>query len=95
MSGTAPAPLTPPTAAIAIGTWIQAKRLQLGWSQLELARRLGINVTTVSRWERDARVPQLDQFCSLCLEFGASADEALRLPSSGKRRPRPSAPAPA
>ena len=28
-----------------------------GWTQVELARKLGVNLTTLARWERDERKP--------------------------------------
>ncbi|HEX4923690.1 MAG TPA: helix-turn-helix transcriptional regulator [Bdellovibrionales bacterium] len=37
---------------------IRQLRLRLGWSQAELARRLGCRQQTVSEWETDAYVPQ-------------------------------------
>lgn len=32
--------------------WIKAHRKRLGWSQEKLAKELGVDVGTVSRWER-------------------------------------------
>jgi transcriptional regulator with XRE-family HTH domain len=37
---------------------IRHLRLRLGWSQAELARRLGCRQQTVSEWETDSYVPQ-------------------------------------
>lgn len=40
------------------GTWVRARREQLGWSQSELAARAGVSYTTVSDIERGQR-PQV------------------------------------
>ena len=36
---------------------IRTIRAELGYSQAELARRMGVTVTTVSRWETGLRRP--------------------------------------
>jgi len=41
-----------------IGTRIARRRHQLGWTQRELARRLGVSPTSVANWERGASYPQ-------------------------------------
>ena len=37
---------------------IRQFRQERGWTQLDVARRLGVTEGTVSRWERGERVPQ-------------------------------------
>jgi transcriptional regulator with XRE-family HTH domain len=34
---------------------IRHLRKSLGWNQAELAKRLGVNIMTISRWETDQR----------------------------------------
>lgn len=41
-----------------IGTRIAKRRHQLGWSQVELARRLGVSPSSVANWERGASYPK-------------------------------------
>jgi transcriptional regulator with XRE-family HTH domain len=40
-----------------IGARIAKRRHQLGWSQIELARRLGVSPSSVANWERGASYP--------------------------------------
>ena len=39
------------------GEAVLAFQEQMGWSQRTLANKLGVNVLTVSRWERDVTKP--------------------------------------
>ncbi|MEB3179066.1 MAG: helix-turn-helix transcriptional regulator [Nostocaceae cyanobacterium] len=52
-------------------------REEAGLSQEELARRVGVSVTTISRWERGASSPMLTvpQMKALCKALGKSLDE--------------------
>lgn len=70
--------------------WVRANRIRCGWSQAELASRLGVDVGTISRWERVTRslgLPNLLDFRNLCALFVVSADVALQL----RREPEVSA----
>lgn len=40
------------------GEEIRSRRLELGWSQAALARRLGVSQVCVSRWETEKRRPR-------------------------------------
>ena len=48
-------------------------------SQKELARRLGINPSTVSKYMRLDKYPSLDTFANICEILDVSADEILGL----------------
>lgn len=71
-----------------LGEWVRTNRTRCGWTQLELSLRLRVNHGCVSRWERGVHLPDLPQFRQLCVAFGSSADEALRLKSPANKRAR-------
>lgn len=48
-------------------------------SQKEIAERLGINPSTVSKYMRLDKYPSLDTFANLCEILDVSADEILGL----------------
>lgn len=48
-------------------------------SQKELAQRLGINPSTVSKYMRLDKFPSLDTFANICEILDVSADEILGL----------------
>lgn len=50
-----------------------------GKSQKEIAARLGINPSTVSKYLRLDKYPSLDTFANLCEILDVSADEILGL----------------
>lgn len=70
-------------------TWvaqaIRTAREQNGWSQGELARRLGRTQTSVSYWESGKRTPGLDDIVELATLMGK--DVADFLPPAQTRRP--------
>jgi transcriptional regulator with XRE-family HTH domain len=58
---------------------IQELRAPLGWSQVELAKRLQISKQTVSNWENDNIQPSVDMLMRLSRLFGVSTDYLLGL----------------
>ena len=42
------------------GEIIQNKRKQCGWSQDQLAEKLGISRQSISKWEQDLALPDLE-----------------------------------
>lgn len=48
-----------------------------GISQKQLAERLGINASTVSKYMRLDKYPSLETFANICEILGISADECL------------------
>jgi transcriptional regulator with XRE-family HTH domain len=42
----------------AVGSRIARRRHQLGWTQIELAEKLGVSPSTVANWERGASYPK-------------------------------------
>jgi len=67
-----------------LGRNIAERRKQLGWTQEQVAERVGVDAETISRFERGANLPSL-----LTLE---NLSIALRLPVGdllSKQRPKP------
>ena len=60
-----------------------------GISQKELAEKLNINASTVSKYMRHNKYPSLETFANICEVLDLSADEilGLRKPSAGDRTP--------
>jgi ribosome-binding protein aMBF1 (putative translation factor) len=67
---------------------MREQRRSRGWKQLDLALKLETDPTCVSRWERGRAAMGVDRFRSLCVLFGASADDALQLRSRKRRSTR-------
>lgn len=60
--------------AAAIGTRIRELRLQHGWSQAELGRRVGVNKSVISFYELGTRFPTYENLLRICDVFNISAD---------------------
>lgn len=76
-----------------VGEKIAKLRTAGGISQEELAEQIGVSRQSISKWEIDQAIPQIDKVLLLCDYFHISADELLRsemklsLKSDGKREP--------
>lgn len=68
-----------------MGEKIQNMRKARGWSQEELAERIGVSRQAVSRWESNSAKPDADKIIAICDLFGVSADYLLRENLSEKR----------
>lgn len=68
-------PVTETTAWVARG--IRDARERLGWSQSELARRLGLTQTAVSYWEAGKRSPGLEELLQLADALEVEVDAFL------------------
>ena len=62
------------------GRTIRALRQACGWTQFELAMKVGVQPTTVYLWERGRRVPQVAQLRMLGKVFGLCSDEITLVP---------------
>lgn len=62
---------------MSLGENIARLRAQNGWSQGELAGKLEVSRQSVSKWETDASVPDLDKLVKLSEAFGVSLDELV------------------
>lgn len=58
---------------------IRELRCACGWSQVELAKRLGLSKQTVSNWENDNIQPSIEMLMRLSKVFGVSTDYLLGL----------------
>lgn len=62
-----------------LGQRINEIRISFGWSQVELAKRLGVAKQTVSNWENDNIQPSIEMLVRLSRLFGVSTDYLLGL----------------
>ncbi len=85
-----------------LGTNISRLRAERGLSQGDLAEALDVSRQSVSKWETDASVPELDKLLRLSRLFGVSLDELVTGPALGEpaeaeteklASPQPAAPA--
>ena len=67
------------------GERIAALRKEKGWSQTELAERLGVTNKAVSRWETGRGYPDVELLPLLAKELGVTISELL----DGARTPAP------
>ena len=54
-------------------------RLSFGWTQVQLAQKLGITKQTISNWENDNIQPSIDMLVKLSKIFNVSTDYLLGL----------------
>ena len=64
-------------------------RQERGWSLLDVARRLGVSESIVSRWERGERVPQPANQQRLAEFFGVSVEAIAFGPAEQVPQDRP------
>lgn len=62
-----------------LGTRIQELRGSFGWSQVELAKRLGVAKQTVSNWENENIQPSIEMLVRLARLFNVTTDYLLGL----------------
>ena len=60
-----------------LGIRIAILRISKGWSQAELARRIGVSTSAVGMYEQGRRDPSLGLLVRLAQELGASTDYLL------------------
>lgn len=61
-----------------LGERIASLRNEKRMSQGELAEKLNVSRQSVSKWETDASIPELDKIIQLCELFHISMDELVR-----------------
>jgi transcriptional regulator with XRE-family HTH domain len=77
-------PVRPRDLLQAVGRRIVRERKRRGWSQGDLARRLGIKRERMGNWERGENAPRLEELALLAEALRISLDELVL----GKRRGR-------
>ena len=60
-----------------LGMRINELRTALGWSQVELARRLDVSKQTISNWENENIQPSIEMLVRLSRLFKVSTDYLL------------------
>ena len=60
-----------------LGVRITLLRAEKGWSQAELARRIGVSTSAVGMYEQGRREPSLGLLVRLAQEFGVTTDYLL------------------
>ncbi len=60
---------------IRIGAFISERRKAKGWTQSQLAEKLGITDKAVSKWETGRSMPDLSLFMPLCTLLGVTLNE--------------------
>jgi len=81
---------------MSLGTNISRLRAERGLSQGDLAEALDVSRQSVSKWETDASVPELDKLLRLSRLFGVSLDELVTGQAPGEEpaaEPDPEKPA--
>ncbi len=63
--------------AAAIGAGVASRRRARGWDQSDLARRVGVGGSAVSRWEAGTRLPSLGHLLALARAFGCRVGDLL------------------
>jgi transcriptional regulator with XRE-family HTH domain len=71
-------------AGVGVGHRIRATRETRGWTQSDLAARLGRTQTAVSYWESGRRAPSLDDLVDLARTLGVASADLL---PDGRQRP--------
>ncbi len=74
---------------------IRRLREERGWTQLELASRLGVTPVTIYNWERGRTEPRVSQFRQLARLFGVSMDDLTLANEDGREADAAAAAAPA
>ena len=60
-----------------LGIRMALLRISKGWSQAELARRIGVSASAVGMYEQGRREPSLGLLVRLAQEFGVTTDYLL------------------
>lgn len=70
----------------AFGAYIKQKRSELGYSQRELAEKLFVTESAVSKWERGVSYPDITQITPLCEALSVSEHELITASDDWRQR---------
>lgn len=74
---------------MSIGTRIQQLRINNGFTQEQLAEKLAVSRQSVSKWEMDQSLPEIDKVIQMSRLFSVGTDGILLEPKeAGKLRPQ-------
>ena len=73
------------------GIRIAEKRKALGMTQLEFAEKMHVTRQTVSRWENETALPDIDKIIEIADILGVSCDYILKGDVTGHDAPKPNA----
>lgn len=59
---------------------LRGKRAEAGLNQMELSELIGVNYTTVSKWEQGAQMPGADKVFAIADALGTTPDYLLGWP---------------
>lgn len=62
-----------------IGERISKLRVERGWSQTRLARKMGTNVRSIQDWENGTSLPSVINIRKLCKIFSTTTDYLLNM----------------
>ena len=65
--------------AHSVGQVIATLRKEKGWTQVELAEKLGVTDKAVSKWERDLSCPDINSLPTLAEILGVSVEELMQI----------------
>ena len=68
-----------------LGRKIQKLRKEKGWTQEELANRVGVSAQAVSKWETDVSSPDISLLRPLAEQFGVTTDDLLNMDETAEK----------
>ncbi|MTD41621.1 helix-turn-helix domain-containing protein [Erwinia sp. CPCC 100877] len=66
---------------ILIGHFIKQKRIEQNITQTDLAKKIGVSRQTISNWENDRTLPDIDYLIKLAQTYNLSLDQLLAIDS--------------
>lgn len=60
-----------------VGERIKTERKRAGFTQQQVADRLGVTAQAVSKWENDHNEPNMAQIGTMCLMFGCTTADLI------------------
>jgi transcriptional regulator with XRE-family HTH domain len=76
-------------AAVSWGMRVQRRREELEWTQVDVAKNMGVAPQTISKIERDEIVPRLRTMESLAQALGTTLEELFPLSARPMSQPSP------